>query len=101
MTDDSVGASRDNGTGGDGWRRVVDIPVEMTVRLGRRRMRIRELLRLEPNAIVELDRRVDDPMEIVVNGRVIARGEVLVEEDRLAIRILDVLAAADRLQSLT
>ncbi len=86
---------------GDSWRRILDIPVEMTVRLGQRRMRIRELLRLEPNAILELDRNVDDPVELVVSGRVIARGEVLVDDDKLAIRILDIVAAADRLQSLT
>ena len=73
----------------------------MTVRLGQRRMRIRDLLRLEPNAILELDRNVDDPVELVVSGRVIARGEVLVDDDKLAIRILDIVAAADRLQSLT
>jgi flagellar motor switch protein FliN/FliY len=72
----------------------------MTIRLGQRRMRIRDLLRLEHNAILELDRRVDDPLELVVNGRVVARGEVLVDGDRLAIRILDVIAAADRLQTL-
>ncbi len=86
---------------GDGWQRILDIPVEMTVRLGQRRMRIRDLLRLEPNAILELDRNVDDPVELVVSGRVIARGEVLVDDDKLAIRILDIVAAADRLQSLT
>ncbi len=85
----------------DGWQRILDIPVEMTVRLGQRRMRIRDLLRLEPNAILELDRNVDDPVELVVSGRVIARGEVLVDDDKLAIRILDIVAAADRLQSLT
>lgn len=82
------------------WDRILDIPLEMTVRLGQRRMRIRDLLRLEPNAILELNRSVDDPVELVVSGQVVARGEVLVEQDRLAIRILDVVATAERLRSL-
>lgn len=82
------------------WDRILDIPLEMTVRLGERRMRIRDLLRLEPNAILELNRSVDDPVELVVSGQVVARGEVLVEQDRLAIRILDVVATAERLRSL-
>ncbi len=89
-----------NPSGDEQWQRIIDIPLEMTIRLGQRRMRIRDLLRLEPNSILELDRRVDDPMELVVNGQVIARGEVLVDQDRLAIRILDIVATADRLQSL-
>jgi flagellar motor switch protein FliN len=83
------------------WERILDIPLEMTVRLGEKRMRIRDLLRLEPNTVVELERSVDDPVELVVSGQVIARGEVLVEQDRLAIRILDIVAAAERLRSLT
>jgi flagellar motor switch protein FliN len=82
------------------WDRILDIPLEMTVRLGERRMRIRDLLRLEPNAILELNRSVDDPVELVVSGQVVARGEVLVEQDRLAIRVLDVVATAERLRSL-
>ena len=82
------------------WDGILDIPLEMTVRLGERRMRIRDLLRLEPNAILELNRSVDDPVELVVSGQVVARGEVLVEQDRLAIRILDVVATAERLRSL-
>ena len=82
------------------WDRILDIPLEMTVRLGERRMRIRDLLRLEPNAILELNRSVDDPVELVVSGQVVARGEVLVEQDRLAIRILDIVATAERLRSL-
>lgn len=89
-----------NPGGEEQWQRIIDIPLEMTIRLGQRRMRIRDLLRLEPNSILELDRRVDDPMELVVNGQVVARGEVLVDQDRLAIRILDIVATADRLQSL-
>ena len=85
----------------ESWDRILDIPLEMNVRLGQRRMRIRDLLRLEPNAILELNRNVDDPVDLVVSGQVVARGEVLVESERLAIRILDIVATADRLRSLT
>ena len=84
----------------ESWDRILDIPLEMTIRLGERRMRIRDLLRLEPNAVLELNRSVDDPVDLVVSGQVVARGEVLVEQERLAIRILDIVATADRLRSL-
>lgn len=96
MAANDVGAVQ----GAESWERILDIPMEMTVRLGQRRMRIRDLLRLEPNAILELNRSVDDPVELVVSGQVVARGEVLVEQERLAIRILDIVATADRLRSL-
>lgn len=89
------------GRSAESWDRILDIPLEMNVRLGQRRMRIRDLLRLEPNAILELNRNVDDPVDLVVSGQVVARGEVLVESERLAIRILDIVATADRLRSLT
>jgi len=92
---------RVEGRGVESWDRILDIPLEMNIRLGQRRMRIRDLLRLEPNAILELNRNVDDPVELVVSGQVVARGEVLVESERLAIRILDIVATAERLRSLT
>jgi len=99
MSSNEVEDPREDGA--EGWDRILDIPLEMTIRLGERRMRIRDLLRLEPNAVLELNRSVDDPVDLVVSGQVVARGEVLVEQERLAIRILDIVATAERLRSLT
>ncbi len=67
-----------------------DFPVEVVVVLGRAKMTIRELASLDNQDIIELDRASDDPVELVVGGRVLARGEMVVVKDRVALRIIEI-----------
>mgnify|MGYP002780199114 FL=1 len=70
-----------------------DIDVRLTVELGRKQIRLRDVLALGENSIVELDRLTDDPLDILVNGKLIARGEVVAQGNRFAIRVLEVVGA--------
>ncbi|WP_372863978.1 flagellar motor switch protein FliN [Spongiibacter sp.] len=79
---------------------VMDIPVRITLEVGGSEMPIRELLQLQQGAVVELDRQAGEPLDVLVNGRLIARGEVVVVEDKLGIRLTEVVSAGERLQSL-
>lgn len=74
--------------GGVGF--LQDIPVEVVVELGRARLTIRQLATLDRDDVVELDRASDEPLDIVVGGRVLARGEIVTVKDRLALRIVEV-----------
>jgi len=69
-----------------------DIPVEVVVELGRARMTIRRLASLEPDDVIELDHRQSEPVDLVVGGRVIARGETVVRRDRVALKIVEIVA---------
>jgi flagellar motor switch protein FliN/FliY len=65
--------------------------MELTVELGRTRMTVRELLGLSPGAVVELDRAAGSPADLLVNGRLIARGEVVVVDEDFAVRITEIV----------
>ena len=71
---------------------VSGIPVQLTVVLGRARMRIGELLQLTDGAVVELDRKVTDAVEILINNRLVARGEVVLVEGRIGVSITELVA---------
>jgi flagellar motor switch protein FliN len=77
----------------DGLAFVMDVPVEVTVEIGRRRMRIAEILRLGAGAVLELTKAADEPLDIYVNNKPIARGEAVVVGDRYGIRVTEVLTA--------
>lgn len=80
--------------------RVMDIPVRLTLEVGGADMAIRDLLQLHQGGVVELDRRAGEPLDVRVNGTLIARGEVVVVDDKLGIRLTEVVSAAQRLDSL-
>ena len=69
---------------------VKDIPVTLSIELGRASMSIKALLELEQGAVIELDRMVDEPMDVLVNGTLVARGEVVVIDDTFGVRLTDV-----------
>lgn len=73
---------------------VSEVPIRLTVELGGTQMRVREVLALEPGSVVELDREVGQPADIRVNGRLIARGEVTVIDERVAVRIVEVIGSS-------
>ncbi len=77
---------------------VLDIPVTLSIELGRTRLSIRELLALSPGAVVRLDRPAGEPLDILVNGCLLARGEVVVVNDRFGIRITEIASPEERLK---
>lgn len=79
---------------------LLDVPLDVTVELGRNRMTIQELLALSPGAVLELDKIAGEPLDIVVNDRLIARGEAVVINDKFGIRITDIISKAERIARL-
>lgn len=79
---------------------IMDIPVKLSVELGRTRLTIKELLELAQGSVVELDGLPGEPMDILINGYLIARGEVVVVEDRFGIRITEIITPSERLHRL-
>jgi len=79
---------------------LLDVPMEITVELGRSRMTIQELLALSPGSVIELDKLAGEPLDILVNDRLIARGEAVVVNDKFGIRITDIVSRAERIARL-
>lgn len=79
---------------------LLDVPLDVTVELGRSRMSIQELLALSPGSVVELDKIAGEPLDIVVNDRLIARGEAVVINDKFGIRITDIISKSERIARL-
>lgn len=75
---------------------VSDIPVQVSVVLGRTSMQVNQLLKLGRGAVVELDRKVGEPIDIYVNNRLVARGEVVVVEDRIGVTMTEIIKADQR-----
>jgi flagellar motor switch protein FliN/FliY len=72
---------------------VFDVPVQVSAVLGRARMDVAELLRLGPGAVLELDRKVGEAIDIYVNNRLVARGEVVLVEDKLGVTMTEIIKA--------
>jgi flagellar motor switch protein FliN/FliY len=79
---------------------LLDVPMEITVELGRSRMTIQELLALSPGSVIELDKLAGEPLDVLVNDRLIARGEAVVVNDKFGIRITDIVSRAERIARL-
>ncbi|MGC4375645.1 flagellar motor switch phosphatase FliY [Fictibacillus sp. Mic-4] len=79
---------------------LLDIPLQVTVELGRTKKTIKEILDLAPGSIVELDKLAGEPVDILVNQKLIAKGEVVVIEENFGVRVTDILSKKDRLQTL-
>jgi flagellar motor switch protein FliN len=79
---------------------LLDIPLQVTVELGRTHMTIDNLLRLAQGSVVELNRMVGEPLDIFVNNKLMARGEAVVVKEKLGIRIIDVVSLEKRLRDL-
>ena len=79
---------------------IMDIPVTLTVELGRTKIAIRNLLQLAQGSVVELDGLAGEPMDVLVNGCLIAQGEVVVVNDKFGIRLTDIITPAERLRRL-
>jgi flagellar motor switch protein FliN/FliY len=79
---------------------LMDVQVTLSVEIGRSKMPIKQLISLNQGAVVELDRSVNEPLDLLVNGTLIARGEVVVVEGQFGLRLIDVVSASERLKKL-
>ncbi|MFO9637956.1 flagellar motor switch protein FliN [Legionella pneumophila serogroup 3] len=79
---------------------ILDIPVSVTVEIGRTKMTIRNLLQLNQGGIVALDRLAGDPLDVLVNGTLVAHGEVVVVNDKFGVRLTDIVSKAERIKRL-
>ena len=80
---------------------ILDIPVKLSVELGRTKMTIKELLRLSQGSVVSLDGLAGEPLDILINGYLIAQGEVVVVADKYGVRITDIITPAERMRRLS
>lgn len=80
---------------------IMDIPVKLSVELGRTRMTIKELLRLTQGSVVALDGLAGEPLDILINGYLIAQGEVVVVADKYGVRITDIITPSERMRRLS
>lgn len=79
---------------------ILDIPVQLTVELGRTKIAIKNLLQLAQGSVVELDGLAGEPMDVLVNGCLIAQGEVVVVNDKFGIRLTDIISPSERVRKL-
>jgi len=79
---------------------ILDVPVTVSMEIGRTQVNIRNLLQLNQGSVIELDRFAGEPMDVLVNGTLIAHGEVVVVNDKFGIRLTDVISPSDRVKKL-
>ena len=88
-------------TAGNDINMILDIPVQLTVELGRTRIPIKHILQLAQGSVVELDGMAGEPMDVLVNGFLIAQGEVVVVNDKFGIRLTDIVTPSERMRRLS
>jgi flagellar motor switch protein FliN len=79
---------------------LLDVPLDLSVELGRARMTIQDLLGLGPGSVIELDKIAGEPLDILVNDRLVARGEAVVVNDKFGVRITDIVSQSERIARL-
>lgn len=79
---------------------LLDVPLDLSVELGRARMSIQDLLNMSPGSVVELDKIAGEPLDLMVNGRLVARGEAVVVNDKFGVRITDIVSPSERIARL-
>lgn len=79
---------------------LLDIPLQVTVELGRTKKMVKEILEVSPGSIIELDKLAGEPVDILVNNKLIAVGEVVVIDDNFGVRVTDILSPMDRISKL-
>jgi flagellar motor switch protein FliN/FliY len=79
---------------------LLDIPLEVTVELGRTRLELRELLALTSGSVVELGKAAGEPLDVLVNGKLVARGECVMVNDKFGVRLTDIVSRSERLARL-
>ncbi len=79
---------------------ILDIPLKVTVELGRTNVVIKDLLQLGQGSVLELDKLAGEPLEILVNGKLVAKGEVVVVNEKFGIRLTDIISPVERIETL-
>lgn len=79
---------------------ILDIPLKVTVELGRTKVYVKELLQLGQGSVLELDKLAGEPLEILINNKLIAKGEVVVVNEKFGIRLTDIISPVERIESL-
>jgi flagellar motor switch protein FliN/FliY len=79
---------------------ILDVPVQLSLEVGRARIPIRNLLQLNQGSVIELERAAGEPLDVYVNGTLIAQGEVVVVNERFGVRLTDVISPAERIRRL-
>ncbi len=105
-TADSVNAAQDSAndntiTSGNNLDLVLEIPVTLSMEIGRTRMRIADLLELSSGSVVDLQKMVDEPLDVLVNGTLVAHGEAVVMDGKFGIRLTDVVSKQERLKNIS
>jgi flagellar motor switch protein FliN/FliY len=90
----------DEGLRSPNLRFLLDIPLQVTVELGRKRLVVHDLLQLNQGSVIELTKQIGEPFEVLVNQKLIARGEVVVINDKFGVRITDIISPTERVQQL-
>lgn len=93
-------APRTEGNREENLEAILDIPVTMSIEIGRTQISIRNLLQLNQGSVVELDRMAGEPLDVLVNGTLVAHGEVVVVNEKFGIRLTDVVSAQERVKKL-
>lgn len=93
----------DSGTGAHNQsiELLLDVPLSLSVELGRSKMLVNDLLQLGQGSVIELNKIVGEPLEVLVNEKLIARGEVVTLNDKFAVRLTDIISPSDRLDKLS
>lgn len=79
---------------------ILDIPLKVSVELGRTNIIVKELLKLGQGSVLELDKLAGEPLEVLVNGKLVARGEVVVVSEKFGIRLTDIISPIERIETL-
>jgi flagellar motor switch protein FliN/FliY len=99
MAEETANAS-DSGVQGRRLDLLLDVPLDLSVELGRARMSIQDLLNLSPGSVIELDKIAGEALDILINGRLVARGEAVVVNDKFGIRISEIVSPSERIARL-
>ncbi len=105
-TEAENGDSERNNAGGPKWTNpddigfLLDVPLEVSVEVGRAKLPIKDFIRMKEGGIIELDKMADEPLDLYVNSRLIARGEAVVVNDKFGLRLIDVVSTRQRLENL-
>ena len=97
---EQLGGAQPKASPPQGFDMIMDIPVRITVELGRTKISIRNLLQLAHGSVVELDGLAGEPMDVLVNGTLIAQGEVVVVNEKFGIRLTDIITPQERIRKL-
>ena len=101
LANTAAGAAGGLAAGGADLNMILDIPVQLTVELGRTRIPIKHILQLAQGSVVELETLAGEPMDVLVNGYLIAQGEVVVVNEKFGIRLTDIVTPSERLRRLS